>query len=148
MGKMKDIKNAIMTQLSAMGSTADGTKLVTVKDNTRGTFQGYPAAEILPSRQQNDVETNVQQLRTPEYAVLLHIPMEDTPESESLAYDTMYDLVDLIMDTFDTASFDLGVGTLLFETTLADYQVATLKNGVTLLVRIDLRARYTKDIIT
>lgn len=148
MGKMKDIKNAIMTQLVAMGSTADGTKLVTVKDNTRGTFEGYPAAEILPSKQSNDVETNVQQLRTPEYAVLLHIPMEDTPESESLAYDTMYDLVDLIMDTFDTASFDLGVGTLLFETTLADYQVATLKNGVTLLVRVDLRAKYTKDIIT
>lgn len=146
MGKMKDIKNAIVTQLENMGSTADGTKLKSVKDNTRGTFEGYPAAEVLPSQQSNDVETNVQQLRTPQYAVLLHIPMEDTPESESAAYDTMYDLVDLIMDTFDTASYDLGVGTLLFETTLADYQVATLKNGVTLLVRVDVRAKYTKDV--
>jgi hypothetical protein len=146
MGKSRAIKDALLTTLQNMGSTSDGTKLVSVLDNTRGAFEGYPAAQLLPMRLDNSVLANHQQERTSNYVLLVHIPMEDTPETEQTAYNTMYDIVDLVTDTLDTASFDLGVGVLLLETTLADYQVATMKNGVTLLVRIDIKAMYTKDV--
>lgn len=146
MGKSLDIKNALLTRLQGMGATSNGTVLKSVQDNSKGAFEGYPAAQLLPMRLDNSVLANHQQERVSGYVILLHIPFEDTPESESSAYDTMYDLVDLITDTFDTGSYGLGVGTLLLETTLADYQVATMKNGVTLLVRIDIKVMYTKDV--
>lgn len=150
MGKSKDIKNAILAKLQTMGATGDGTVLTSIVDSSRGTFDGYPAAQLLPMRLDNATLATHQKERVSGYVVLLHIPFEDTPESESAAYDTMYDLVDLITDTFDTAdsaNTGLGLGfVLMFDTTLADYQVATLKNGVTLLVRIDIKAMYTKDV--
>jgi hypothetical protein len=146
MGKAKDIKNAIITKLTAMPALSDGTKLKSILDNTRGAFEGYPAAQLLPLNLVNDTLANHQQQRTSGYVILLHIPMEDTAETESQAYDIMYDLVDQITDTLDTGSFDLGVGALFLETTLADWQVATMKNGVTLLVRLDIKVMYTKDV--
>lgn len=147
MGKTRQIKDAVIAKLIAMGSTTDGTHLITVLDNTKGAFEGYPSAQVLPLKLENKVLANHQMERTSGYAVLLHIPLEDTAESEQAAYNTMYDLVDLITDTFDTGSYDMGLGfVLLFETTLADYQVVTMKNGVTLLVRIDIKAMYTKDV--
>lgn len=147
MGRTRQIKDAVIAKLVAMGSVADGTKLITVLDNTKGQFEGYPSAQVLPLTLENKVLANHQMERTSGYAVLLHIPLEDTPETEQAAYNAMYDLVDLITDTFDTGSYDMGLGfVLLFETTLADYQVVTMKNGVTLLVRIDIKAMYTKDV--
>lgn len=147
-GRSQTIKNAVIALLQGMGATSDGTKLKSVLDNTKGTFDGYPAAQVLPLNLLNESQTNRSKRRTSSYAVLLHIPMEDTAESEAAAYNAMYDLVDLITDTFDTADLSgLNLGfVLMFDTTLADYQVATMKNGVTLLVRIDIKAMYTKDL--
>jgi hypothetical protein len=147
-GRSQTIKNAVIALLQGMGATSDGTKLKTVLDNTKGAFDGYPAAQVLPLNLGNATLTNRSKERTSAYAVLLHIPMEDTPESEAAAYNAMYDLVDLITDTFDTADLNgLNLGFVLrFDTTLADYQVAQMKNGVTLLVRMDISAMYTKDL--
>lgn len=150
MGKSLQIKNAVITLLNGMPATANGTKLKSVLDNTKGTFNGYPAAQVLPLNLENSTLANHQKERVSGYVVLLHIPLEDTAESEASAYDTMYDLVDLITDTFDVADAannGLSLGFVLrFDTTLADWQIVTMKNGVTLLVRIDIKAMYTKDV--
>jgi len=88
MGKSLDIKNALLTRLQGMGATSNGTVLKSVQDNSKGAFEGYPAAQLLPMRLDNSVLANHQQERVSGYVVLLHIPFEDTPESESQAYDT------------------------------------------------------------
>src|SRR5688572_5486872 len=107
-GPSKKIKNALKTVLEGIEYDAGSgdEPAMYVKDSSHGAFDGYPAVRILPADIGNDKSSTAEQERAPAYLLMVHLPMEDTPESESETYDKMYDLTDLIMDTLDQGDRD------------------------------------------
>jgi hypothetical protein len=147
MGKARDIKNGLITVLQGLGATSDGTRLQQVIDNASSPYDTFPSARILPRDQTNATLQNHQNERTVSYVCWVDLQLEDSPSGESKAYDTMYDLQDLIVDGLDAASFNFGVGTLILETKVSAFEVtADSKVGAILSMRIDIDARYSKDV--
>lgn len=147
MGKSRSLKNALMTTLLGLGVTADGTKIQQVIDNTSGMFDKYPSAAVLPNNQVNAALQTHQNERTLNFAVLVYLQLDDSPDGESKVYDTMYDLMDILVDGLDAASYSFGQGTLIMESKYAGYEVsADSKAGAILILRIDVDIRYSKDI--
>lgn len=147
MGKMRSLKDGLMTVLAAMPATSDGTKLQQVIDNTSLMFDKYPSAAVLPNNQVNATLATHQNERTASYVVLVYLQLEDSPDGESTTYNTMYDLMDIIVDGLDGASYNFGYGTLILESKYAGYEVsAESKAGAILVLRIDVDIRYSKDI--
>jgi len=74
-------------------------------------FSGTPAAVVIPSDNDSDYETNVDNQRTYAFQVSLFVDLKsggtkDTKE----AYQTMYDLIDDVMNAFDADRGFTGAG--------------------------------------
>lgn len=155
-GRSKRIKNALKTVLNTItydaGSGAEPA-FTAVLDNTQGEFDGYPALRILPADYTTDKAAVSQNDRTASYVIIVHLPLESTPEAESATYDKMYDLTDLILDTLDVGDFtgaltdvDPTLGTWILNATRGDWAVNTSKGGAILMCDINCEVKYSKDL--
>lgn len=88
------LKTKILTKLQGIS------KIQEVTDNPKLSFSGYPAAVIIPSDQDSDYETTTENART--YTFIVSLFQETKDSGISAAIDTLYDLVDDILDNFDT----------------------------------------------
>jgi hypothetical protein len=143
MGKIKDIKNAIVTALEGL-QYGDETAYAEVVSDTRATFEQYPAARVILNGQPNEVSTNVQNERTAEFLVISYIQYESNPEGEAKAFDVAYDLNDLAVDVLD----DLEPGfTVITEPTQSGWEVLETDAGNVLSIMATVRIRYSHDIV-
>lgn len=144
MGKIKDIKNAIVAGLTGL-QYGDETAYGQVVSDTRATFETYPAARVILNGQPNEVSTNVQNERTPEFLVITYIQYENTPAGEAAAFDVAYDLNDLVIDMLD----DLTPGfTVITQPTQSGWEVLETDAGNVLSIMATVRIRYSHDIVS
>ncbi|KKN17875.1 hypothetical protein LCGC14_0961340 [marine sediment metagenome] len=74
-------------------------KLQQVRDASSLKFDGYPAADIIPSDEDSDYESTSENLRVSSFHVRLF--QEVLKGGVTEAVNTLYDLIDDVMDVFD-----------------------------------------------
>lgn len=143
MGQIKDIKNAIVTKLTALqynGETAYGQ----VVSDTRPSFETYPAARVIMNGQPNEVSTNKQNERTPEFLIISYFEYKGL-ENEAAAFDLAYDFNDLVIDAMD----ELQPGfTVITQPTQSTWEIIDTKTGSILSIMATVRIRYSHDVAT
>lgn len=154
-GASKRIKNALVTMLQGLTYDTGGGEepaFQSVRDNTQQRFEGYPALTVLPGDVTTEKESTRQNLKAVAYLLTVHLQFENTPESESAAYDQMYDLTDILIDKLDAAdaagelhTIDGGITTHILNATRGDWYLAPAKSGVILLCDVNVELRYTQN---
>lgn len=89
-----NLKTTIKNKLESIS------KLQDVKTDPISDFNGYPACYFVPSDNENDYSTNVENIRV--YTFTLRLFYEVTEGEIATAYDAMGDLVDTVIDAFDS----------------------------------------------
>jgi len=144
MGKLKTIKDAIVTALEALQYNNE-TAYAEVVSNTRPTFDQYPAARVIMNGQPNEISTNVQNERTAEYLVISYIQYEAGDyKAEGKAFDLGYELTDLAVDTLD--ALEPGF-TVITEPTTSGWEILETEAGNVLGIMATVRIRYSHDIV-
>ena len=102
MGVYKDIKNKIKTELESIQK--DGSDLyVSVHTAPRNQYDGFPSAVIVPGGTESDYGSVAENDRTQTFTVLTNISIANTSDGAvETAFDTMYDIIDLVMNHFDS----------------------------------------------
>lgn len=141
MGRIKDIKNAIVAQLTTL-QYGDETAYGQVVSDTRPSFETYPAARVIMNGQPNEVSTNKQNERTVEFLVISYFEYKGL-ENEATAFDLAYDFNDLVIDTLD----ELQPGfTVITEPTQSTWEVIETKTGNILSIMATVRIKYSHDV--
>lgn len=89
--------NAINDEIVRLLGTVN--KLAEVKNNPISNFQAYPAAYVMPSENEGDFETNMENDRA--YAFYVRIFYEVDLNEPNKAWEAMRDIADDILDLFD-----------------------------------------------
>jgi hypothetical protein len=151
-GKSKRIKNALVSVLTAI-TYNDESAFTQVLDNSRNVFDSYPNVQVLPGDVSNEKTTTGQTDRTPAYIIRIRIPLEDANQTQSTAYDHMYDLTDLVLDELDTSDHDSTLndidptlGVYMMDATRGDWMVVPSSGGDTLLCDVNVQVTYSKDL--
>lgn len=144
------IRDQIVTTLKSIGATENGTELQRVVTNVAESLEAYPSARVLPDNVENETQTNMSTERTAKFVILVHINLEDTPESEDEAYNTMYDLSDLIFNKFDDEDArwnESDIPILGSRARYGGYEILEMANGNNLVLRIDIDTIYSNNIV-
>ena len=142
MGKIKDLKDAIVTALQALqyeGESAYGE----VVSDTRLTFETYPAARVIMNGQPNEVGSNVQNDRNVQFLVISYFSYENNPTSEAAAFDLAYDFNDLVIDMLDELQPPF---TVITKPTQSGWEVLETEAGNQLGIVANVEISYSKDI--
>lgn len=156
-GRNRRIKDALVTILTGINYDPGGTgaepAFVSVLDNTKDKFEGYPAVTILPNNLGSATGSNTEKEHTVDFAIFTHLPVEDSNTVESALYNQMYDLTDLIIDTLEHADFINTLGTadptiqnLKMEVPQTRWFIAQGKSGGLLIVNVDVQITYSIDV--
>lgn len=155
-GMNRRIKDALVTILSGITYDAGGgaePAFVSVLDNTKDEFEGYPAIRVLPNNLSSVVVENTQNDHTVSFAVIMHFPLNSPGEVESSIYNRMYDLTDLIVDTAEHAdylgtlsSIDPQIQNWIMVVKQGRWYIANGKAGSLLLCNLDIEITYSKDV--
>lgn len=144
MGKLKDIKDAIVTGLTGL-QYGDETAYAQVVSDTRATFDSYPAARVVLNGQPNEISTNKQNERTAEFLIISYVQYEaNDANAEGAAFDIGYDLTDLAVDMLD--ALEPGF-TVITEPTQAGWEILETEAGNVLGIMATARIRYSHDIV-
>lgn len=150
MGKLKDIKNSIKTGLEGLQYDSE-TAFAEVVADTRATFDNYPAARVILNGQPNEVSTNVQNERQPEYLIISYVQYEaNNANAEGKAFDVGYDLTDLVIDMLDALEPEDEDGnkfTVITQPAQAGWEIVETAAGNVLGIMATVRIRYSHDIV-
>lgn len=148
MGKLKDIKNAIVTALEAITIGEDSTEetvFAEVVSDTRASFSGYPAARVILNGQPNEFSTNRQNERTAEYLIISYVQYEaNDANAEGAAFDLAYDINDLVVDKMD--ALEPGF-TVITQPTQSGWEIIETEAGNVLSIMATVRIGYSHDIV-
>lgn len=143
------LKDRIETKLNNVS------KIQEVWDEPRQVFNGFPAAVIIPSDQESDYETTSENERVYAFIASLFQEIQATDRESGIgqALDTLYDLVDDVLDEFDKDPNLSSDGALGLD---SSYQLITVQpafagwsqteDGKMLRVDITIRVRVSVDI--
>lgn len=154
MGKVKDIKNSIVTLLEGL-QYGDETAYGQVVSDTRVTFETYPAARVIMNGQPNEVSTNKQNERTPEFLIISYFQYEQTPEgatvneAEAAAFDLAYDFNDLVIDALDNLQpkdASNNPFTVITNPAQAGWEILETDAGNVLSIMATVGIRYSHDV--
>jgi hypothetical protein len=156
-GRNRRIKDALVTILQGItydaGSGAEPA-FVSVLDNTKDEFEGYPAVRVLPNNLASVTGSTYQRDHTVSYAVIMHFPLEDPNNIESQLYNQLSDLSELIVNVMEQAdksatlsSIDPVIQDWKIDVKSARWYVAAGKAGSLLLSNIDIEVTYSQDLI-
>lgn len=109
-------------------------------------IRGLPSIRVLPDDVDNETETNRSDERMAKFTLLTHIEMTETPESEEEAYNTMYDLQDLIMDKLQEYDWENLVNVLQTQVTYGGYELLEMNNGINLVFRMTVTVKYSRKV--
>lgn len=142
----KDIKNSLVRALKTLKPTENGTEIQEVAGSSFQIFEAYPSIRVLPDDVDNETETNRSDERMAKFTLLTHIEMTETPESEEEAYNTMYDLQDLIMDKLQEYDWENLVNVLQTQVTYGGYELLEMNNGINLIFRMTVTVKYSRKV--
>lgn len=143
MGAIKQIKDAIVTGLEGLQYNSE-TAYGQVVSDTRVDFDSYPAARVILNGQPNEVSTNVQNERTPEFLIISYFEYKGI-ENEATAFDLAYEFNDLVIDMLD----ELEPGfTVITQPTQSGWEVIEGEAGNVLCIMATARIRYSHDIVS
>lgn len=144
----KKIKNALITGLSDLQATENGTKVQEVRGSSLYAFNSYPAIRVLPNDVTVETETNRSNQRDAQFTLLVHIEVEDkeSANAEEEAYDTMYDLQDIILNKLDSLDWINDLNILKCQGKYGGYEWLEMKAGLNLVFRIDVVASYSHKV--
>jgi hypothetical protein len=156
-GKNRRIKDALVTILQGItydaGSGAEPA-FVSVLDNTKDEFNGYPAVRVLPNNLSSVTGSTFQRDHTVSYAVIMHFPLEDPSNIESNLYNQLSDLSELIVNTMEQAdksatlsAIDPQIQDWKIDVKSARWYVASGKAGALLLSNVDIEVTYSQDLM-
>lgn len=154
-GQSNKVKAALMTmvtQITLDRGSGSEPAFVAVRDNAFGSFDGYPLVRVLPGDLQT-VKTDVgANERTLVFDLFVHVPLEDSEQTQTTSYSQMYDLTDLLLDTLDAGDFhgaltqiDSTIGTFILNATRGDWTVVPSNGGSVLVCDVNVEIRYSKD---
>lgn len=150
MGKLKDIKNSIIASLEGL-QYGDETAFTEVVGDTRASFNGYPAARVVLNGQPNEVSTNQQNERTPEFLIITYVQYEaQKANAEGKAFDIGYDLTDLVIDQLDDLVPEDENGekfTVITRPAQAGWEIVESEAGNVLGIMATVRISYSHDIV-
>lgn len=145
--RIKDALVAILSGLEYQGETA----FVSVLDNTRGEFDGYPSLRVLPGELSSESSDSADMDHTVEYAAIMHFKLQTTDEIESETYDRMYDYTDLIMNTLEQADtrrtlseIDPDIQSWMLSVPNARWFVGQSASGALLLCNVVVQVSYSQ----
>lgn len=154
----RHIKDALVTVLQGikydpLGNGNNEAAFVSVLDNTKDDFEGYPAVTVLPNNLGSVTGSSSQKDHTVAFAVFMHLPIEDPSNVESALYNQMYDLTDLIVNTVEhndyigtLSQIDSTIQNWIMEVKKARWYVGKGKSGALLIVNVDVEITYSKDV--
>jgi len=96
------VKNAIVSKLQGIS------KIQQVYTYPETNLEGYPAAIVVPSDNESDYQTVSENQRDYGFIIALYVTLKDGTGTPQNAYDTMYDLYDDVINTFDTDPYLTG----------------------------------------
>ena len=145
MNPFKALNAKIKTKLEGIS------KLHEVFADPLSEFTGYPAAYITPSDNTNDYETTAENLRI--YTFLVRIfYAKDSADNAAALYDAMRDLVDDVLDAFDSdymlsgVENDLDAKYTMLGLTAAPSAWVYLEQTNMLMAELRISARISVDI--
>jgi hypothetical protein len=153
-GMNRKIKDAVVTMLTGItydtGSGAEPA-FVSVLDNTKDEFEGYPSVRVLPNDIASVTAMNAEKDHTVSFAVIMHFPLNSPADVESDTYNHMYDLTDLIVDTSEHGDYigqlstiDPTIQNWMMEVKSARWYIATGKSGALLLCNVNITVSYSR----
>ncbi|MEC5150872.1 hypothetical protein [Cryobacterium sp. GrIS_2_6] len=155
-GKNRRIKDALVAILSGITyDTGAGAEpaFVSVLDNTKDEFEGYPAVRVLPNTIASTTSSNSSKDHVVSFAVIMHFPLNSPSEIESDIYNRMYDLTDLIIDTTEHSDYIGKLSTIdpliqnwMMDVTSVRWHIASGKSGSLLLCNMNIDISYSKDV--
>lgn len=157
-GMTRRIKDAVVTILGGIkydptGAGTNEPAFVSVLDNTKDDFEGYPAVRVLPNRLASATATNMERDHTPSLAIIVHWPLEDPANVESALFNQMYDITDLIVDAIEHGDYigelstlDAAIPSWMMNVRDARWTTGKGKAGALLLLSINIDISYSKDI--
>ena len=151
-GMSRRIKDALV--LLAQGLQYDGEQAFQqVVDNDRQAFSGWPSLQVLPNDLMLERESTDQSDKTVGFFYRIWIPLEDTDESQTSAWNQLLDLSDILVDAIaDTDSEQsLADGQGLISVMMMDAQRAgwlelPTKSGASLVCDVTVTIRYSKNL--
>ena len=154
-GISKRTKNALIAIMSAVTYDAGSGAQPAFQDvigTTEGEFDGYPILRVLPGELRTEKAATAENERTLVFILRTVLPLEETTEASSAAYDKMYDLTDIILDTLDHGDYqgiltdtDPTLPTWMLNATRSDWIVAPTPAGVMLVCDVNVEVRYLKE---
>lgn len=154
MGKVKQIKNSIVALLTDL-QYGDETAYGQVVSDTRVTFETYPAARVIMNGQPNEISTNKQNERTPEFLIISYFKYEQVAEgetayeAEAAAFDLAYDFNDLVIDALDNLQpkdESNNPFTVITKPAQAGWEILETDAGNVLSIMATVGIRYSHDV--
>lgn len=151
-GMSRRIRDAVIEILKTIEYKGEPA-FVSVLDNTKDSFNGYPALRVLPDNLATVTSQTAEKDHTVSFAAIMHFPLESPTDIESKTYNSMLDLTDLIVDVLEKADhrdeiseIDPTVVNWRMDVTQAPWSVATGKAGSLLLCEIGIAVTYSKTV--
>jgi hypothetical protein len=155
-GKNRRIKDGLVQILQGITyDTGAGPEpaFVSVLDNTKDEFEGFPAVVVLPNTISSMTATNAEKDHTVSFAVIMHFPLSSPDVVESDTYNHMYDLTDLIIDTTEHADYigklsqiDSTIQNWVMDVKQARWYVGQSKSGALLICNVNVEISYSRDV--
>jgi hypothetical protein len=150
-GNIVGIKNGLLSLLQGVqydaGSGAEAA-FGLVTDDPSQEFQDEPYCLLLPGDFMDEQVVVGANDYTIPFVVLIMLSLENGQRRQPATYDYMYKLVELTLNTLDTADFTdalnttTGLNTYIMQTSKARVAPGETKGGAVLLARIDVSIRY------
>jgi hypothetical protein len=141
MGNLVNLSQAIVDVLDDIQQDG-GNAFADIQDWPTTNFAGTPAATVVPSDNDSDYATNVQNLRTYVYYVDLYYPIETEGDGAKIAFMQMRQMLDTCLDAFDQSDL-LNNTCQLLRPAPSSWSIVQSSMGTLLSARITLDCRIT-----
>ena len=145
MGKYRDIKDKLVSELESIQKDSSA-MYHDVYTAPRQQYQGYPSAVIVPTQSPSDFGSVVENDRVHNFSINSYISIANkTDAAMDAAFNTMYDIADLVLNHFDKDPELDGLVTYV-NPAVGDWLIDPESN--TLIFEMTLEVRHSVNIET
>jgi len=148
----KTVKHAIMTALSSLTPTSDGTVIKDVVGSGEDAFDKYPIIRVLPNGITRDIDSTERHYKyTMNYVISIYLELgNDVTLPDEEVIDTLLELQDKVYKELDEGAWlpDVGTGNLdiVENTSPSIIDTTNSKTGVAVYCDIEYGVTLTKPI--
>lgn len=149
--RYKDALKSYLATIQLDGGSGPENAFYAVLDTPKGQFDGYPTLMVMPGSLDDEKASVRQTTRTLNLILRTYVLLEaDKPQAN--AYDQLYDLTDLLLDTLDQGDINDSLKT--YDATLTNWMLNASRGewaaeqtpaGVVITADVNVEIRYTKS---